>query len=138
MDINDLILSDEALAVIDRGTWVDVGDEAPGVKLLVVGLQSKEAKDAMRYKQEKARKMNRGKPLTDAQHSAITKEVLYEVILKDWDGLKQNGEPLAYSPELAKQWIGSRAGEKFALLVLTAANRLDDMANEYVEEVSKN
>lgn len=138
MDINDLVLSDEALSVIDNGTWVDMGDEAPGVKFLVVGLKSKEAEEAIQFKQEKVRKANRGKPLTTAQHSDITKEVLHEVVLKDWRGLKDGGEPLPYSKDLAKRWIGSRAGEKLAMLVLSAANRLDESANDYIESVSKN
>lgn len=138
MDINELILSDEALAVIDSGTWVDMSDEAPGVELFVVGLQSEEARKATQAKQAYARKMNRGKELTDEQHSKIMKEVLSEVVLRGWRGLKSNGEDLPYTKEQAEKWIKSRAGEKLTLLVLAAAQRLDAQANEFVEEVSKN
>lgn len=138
MDIQDLILSDEALAVIDAGAWVDMDDEAPGVELMVVGLQSEEARKATRYKQATARKKNRGKELSDEQHATIMKEVLSEVVLRGWRGLKSNGEPVEYSKEIAHQWITSRGGEKFTGLVLVAAQRLDAQANEFVEGVAKN
>lgn len=138
MDINDLILSDEALAVIDAGTWVDMSDEAPGVELFVVGLQSEEARKATRNKQAYARKMNRGKELSEDQHSAIMKEVLSEVVLRGWRGLKSGGEDLPYTKEQADKWIKSRAGEKLTLLVLAAAQRLDAQASDYVEAVAKN
>lgn len=138
MDISELILTNEALAVIDGGTWVDMGDEAPGVELLVCGLQSEAARKATRQKQAFLRKKGRGKELTDEQHSAIMKEVLAEVVLKDWRGLKSNGKDLPYSRELATEWIMSRAGERFSLLVLNAAQRVDAEASDFVEAASKN
>jgi|SRR5690625_1541508 len=138
MDIKDLILSDEALAVVDAGTWVDMSDEAPGVELFVTGLRSAEARKALREKQAFARKKNRGKELSDEQHSEITKEVLCEHILKGWRGLKSDGKDLEYDPELARSFIMARNGERFSELVITAAQRLDEEANDFVEEVSKN
>lgn len=138
MDIKDLLTSDEALAVIDQGTWVDVSDEAPGVELLVVGLRSEQARKELRNRQTVVRKKNRGKELSDTQHSDIMKEVLVDVVLKDWRGLKSDGEPIKYSKDLAKQWIMSRSGERFTEIVIAAAQRLDAEAESFVEEVSKN
>lgn len=138
MDINDIILTDEALAVIDNGEWVNLEDDAPGVELLVVGLQSEAARRATREKQLIMRKKQRNRELNDDQHSQIMKEVLCEVVLKGWRGLKSNGEDVPYDPALARQWIMSRNGERFTLLVITAAQQLDARANEYVESVGKN
>lgn len=138
MDIKDLLTSDEALAVIDQGTWVDVSDEAPGVELLVVGLRSEQARKELRSRQTVVRKKNRGRELSDTQHSDIMKEVLVDVVLKDWRGLKSDGEPIKYSKDLAKQWIMSRGGERFTEIVIAAAQRLDAEAESFVEEVSKN
>src|SRR5690625_4483828 len=108
MDINDILVSDDALAVIDQGTWVDMSDEAPGLELKVCGLRSESARKAIKDKQTVIRKKNRGKELTEDQNASVMKEVLHEVVLKDWRGLKSDGEPLDYDAALAKQWITSR------------------------------
>lgn len=138
MDINDILVSDDALAVIDQGTWVDMSDEAPGLELKVCGLRSESARKAIKDKQTVIRKKNRGKELTEDQNVSVMEEVLHEVVLKDWRGLKRDGEPLDYDAALAKQWITSRNGEPFTELVISAAQRLDAEADSFVEEVSKN
>ncbi len=136
MDINDIILSDAALEVIDNGEWVEV-DEAPGVELLVTGMQADGVRKAMKSLQAKARAQSRGKALTEEQYSNITKEVLIEHVLKGWRGLKQNGEDLPYSKDLARKFIMSRGGERFTMMILEAAQRLDENANSFVEQVGK-
>ena len=138
MDINDLILSDEALAVIDNGTWVGDFPEAPGLELLVTGMNSKEARKALMDKQAYVRQKQRGRPLTDEQLAKLTKEVLHEVVLKGWRGLKSGGKDVPYDPKLAEEWITSRNGEKFTNLVLQAAQRVSEEANDMLEEVKKN
>lgn len=138
MDINELVLTDEALHLVDHGTWVGDLTGAPGVELLVCGIQSQEAQKALEQKQEAQRLKNRGKPLTVNQLDRTMRETLHEVVLKDWKGLKKDGEPIPYSKEFAKEWIMSRNGRRFTDLVLRAAQTLDEQTNEFVEEVSKN
>lgn len=137
MDINELILSDAELEVIDNGTWVGDFVEAPGLELLVCGLKSKEAQKALESKQARLRQKNRGRPLTNAQLAETMQETLAEVILKGWRGLKSNGEDFPYSKEQAANWIMSRKGDKFAGLVLQAAQRVDEQASDYVDAVKK-
>ena len=136
MDINDIILNDAALEVIDNGEWMEV-DEAPGLELLVTGMQADGARKAMKSHQVKARAQSRGKALTEEQYSNITKEVLIEHVLKGWRGLKNNGEDLPYSKDMARKFIMSRGGDRFTMMVLSAAQRLDDNANSFVEHVGK-
>lgn len=138
MDINNLILTDEALKVVDEGTWIDNLALAPGVSLKVLGLRSKAARDLMNKRQSEIRAKNRGEIVTEEQISEITKEILYEHVLQDWKGLTDNGKPIAYSKELAKKWITSRNGERFTELVIQAAQRVDSYAHDLVEEVKKN
>lgn len=138
MDINDIILSDEALSVIDNGTWIDDLDGAPGLELLVCGIRSKDAQKLLEQKQAAARMKNRGKPLSEKQLANCMRETLAEAVLKGWRGLSDGGKPVEYTPELAARWILSRNGEKFAGLVLQAAQRVDDQANEFVSNASKN
>lgn len=138
MDINDLVLSEKALAVIDKGEWMPAGDEAPDLEFLVVGLQSESCRNLMKQKTASQRKKNRGKALSEEQYSVITKEVLIEEALKDWRGLTSGGKELAYSKDLARKYIMSRGGDKFTRMVLEACQRLDDDANSFVEDVTKN
>lgn len=138
MEISDLIISDAALNLIDGGTWMGDFDDAPGVELLVTGLQSEAAQKALRAKQADLRKKNRGKIISEEQSSRITKEVLVEVVLKDWRGLKSSGEDVPYSKEMAQKWLLSRNGEKFVGLVLSAAYRLDAQASDLAKELEKN
>lgn len=138
MDIKDLITPDEHFKVIDDGAWVGDFADAPGLELKVVGLRSKEARNAMDQKQAFLRKRNRGKPLTNEQLSQCTKEVLYEVALKDWKGLTDGDKEIPYDRKLAKMWIESRNGEDFMNLVLEACQHLDRNAGAFVGEVTKN
>ncbi|GHC52344.1 hypothetical protein GCM10010096_25520 [Alcaligenes pakistanensis] len=138
MDINELVLTDEALNVIDSGTWVGDLDGAPGVEFLVCGIGSKDAQKALTQKQAALRLKNRGKPLNEEQLSKAMRETLAEVVLKGWRGLKDGGKDLPYTPELATKFITSRNGERFAGMVLLAAQRVDADANLYVEELAKN
>ena len=138
MDINDLVLSDEALNIIDKGEWVPAGEEAPGVEFLVTGMQAEGARKLIKQKQAQARAKNKGQPLSDDQLAEITKEVLVEEVLRGWRGITHNGEPLEYSKERARQYIMSRGGERFTMLVLNAAMSLDRNANAYVEGLAKN
>lgn len=138
MDIKDLVLTDEALNIIDQGEWMPAGEEAPGVEFLVTGMQAESAQKMIKEKQAALRLKNRGKPLTEEQYADITKEVLIEHVLKDWRGLKSNGEDLPYSKELARKFITSRGGQTFTMMVIGAAKALDDNANDFVESVTKN
>lgn len=138
MDIKDLITPDEQFRVIDDGAWVGDFVEAPGLELKVVGLRSKNARKAMKQKQADLRKKNRGKPLSDEQLSQCTKEVLHEIVLKDWKGLTDGDKAIPYDRKMAKTWIESRNGEDFMNLVLEACQHLDRNAGAFVGEVTKN
>lgn len=137
MDINELVLTDDALNLIDNGTWVGDFVEAPEVEFLVCGIKSDAAQKALEAKQARQRQKNRGKPLSTEQLARCMQETLCEVVLKDWRGLKDGGKDLPYSKELATKFIMSRNGDKFAGLVLQAAQRVDDNANDFVETVKK-
>lgn len=138
MNINDLVMSDEALAVIDQGEWMQAGPDAPGVEFKVTGMQAKRADKLMKAKLIAARKANRNKPVTNEQLNRITKEVLVEEVLLDWRGLEDNGEELAYTPELARKFLLSRGGDRFATMIVDCAQLLDTTANDYVEATTKN
>lgn len=138
MEINSIILSDEALNALDNGAWVREIDGLPGVSLKVCGLSSPEAQKAINAKQAAMRAKNGGKPLAMEQLAKSVNETLAEVVLKDWEGFTDKGEPVPYSKALAKKWITARNGEKLAAIVLRTAQMVDADANAFVEEVGKN
>lgn len=138
MDIKKLVLTAEALNLIDNGTWIGDLPGAPGVEFLVVGMRSTEVRKALEAEQVAVRADNAGSPLTAEQTAGCMERVLASHVLKDWKGLTDNGVEVPYSKELATKWLTSREGEKFAELVLLAVNRLDRNANDFVEVAAKN
>lgn len=139
MDINEIILSDAALDVNDNGGWVgeDVHGLA-GVRLKVCSVNAPEVVKLKQKKQEALRKKNGGKELTAEQIEDLSSELLAEVILKDWEGLTSNGESMQIDrPYLVKEFK-ERRGKKLALAITVSAYALDQDANRFVEEVTKN
>lgn len=138
MDIKNLVLTDEAINVIDKGAWVGDLPGAGGLELFVCGMESQEAREAMNAAQANARAQNKGKPLSNEQLAACTRSVLADVVLKGWRGLTSDGKPVEYSKDMAKKWFTSRNGERFASLALIASQRVDSDAQSFVEQVTKN
>lgn len=138
MDINELILSDEAVTGIESGAWVGEIPGMPDLRLKVLGSSSKAHAKAMQAKMEAYRKKNKGKPISDEQTAQVIREVLSETTLIDWEGLTQDGKPLKFDRALAKKWLTSRNGKRLADATYWCAQRLEEDAGAYVEEVTKN
>lgn len=138
MDINQLVLSDEALDVLENGTWVDMSDRAEGVSFLVTGLGADEPRKLMNKKIIEARKSSADGKVDPETILKIQDEVIVEVVLKGWKGLTDNGQEVKFSKELARKWLMSKNGAKLHSLVIEAINRIDADAHKYVESVSKN
>lgn len=138
MELKHLVLTDDALNAIEKGTWVGDFDGHPDLAFKVLGWQSKESRDANAKEQEAARIANGGKPLDKEQFAACTRKVLADVILQDWRGLTDNGKPVKFDKAKAKEWLTSPNGERLAAIVLSAAQRVDANVYEYIEEASKN
>lgn len=137
MDINELILTDAAVEGIETGAWVGDIPNMPGLRLKVLGATSKAHVKANQAKLEMARKKSR-KDLTGDQVADCMREVLAEVTLIEWDGITDGGKPVKFDRALAKKWMTSRNGRALADAVYWAAQKLDQDANTYVEEVTKN
>lgn len=129
MDIASLSKDPSAL---ERGVWVD---DLPGMgdlRVKVRGLQSD------RYLAGRARK-ERNVPREDKERDGRLKppaamriylELLFEVILLDWDNLTNNGKPVSYDEKLAKDLCTNPAYRDFQDAVTYAANVVD---NGYVD-----
>lgn len=137
-DIGSLILTDDAVNVIDNGVWVGDFKGYPGVSFKVRGLGSDIAKKRMADEKAKARIGNEGEVLSEEQLAKVTAKVLADAVLLDWKGLTDGGKEVKYTKALADKWLNSRNGEKLAMLVLRAAYRVDAEPNAFVEKATKN
>ena len=137
MDLDDILVTDAELNVVDSGAWV-APDNAGDLELFVCGMGSKEVRKAAQAKQAAMRAKNRGKELTDEQNHKNGEELLFEVVLKNWRGLKQNGKDVPYSKEKAKELITSRNFKRFSELVFECASKIDADAKAFVEASTKN
>lgn len=137
MDLDDILVTDDEINIVDAGAWV-APDNAGELELFVCGMGSKEVRKAAQAKQAAMRAKNRGKELTDEQNHKNGEELLYEVVLKDWRGLKQNGKDVPYSKEKAKELITSRNYKRFAEFVFECASKIDADAKAFVDSATKN
>lgn len=140
MDINEILIPETAVQAVEDGHWVDDIIGAPGLKLRVRGLSSRKVQN---YRDNKLRRVARKD--RDAQGnvkaeviSQITRDVLVEVVLLDWDGIKQDGKPVPYSKDLARKWLTGRTGDRLVGFVTDAALQVDDLQNETDEDLEKN
>ncbi|WP_442596297.1 hypothetical protein ACSBPU_05565 [Parapusillimonas sp. JC17] len=140
MDINEILIPEQAIESVEDGHWIDDIIGAPTLKLKVRGLSSRKVQN---YRDNKFRRVARKD--RDAQGnikaevlSQITRDTLVEVVLLDWDGIKENGKPVPYSKDLARKWLTSRNGDRLVGFVTDAALQVDDLQNETTEELEKN
>ena len=78
--------------------------------------------------------------LSDKDSDAFRLEIrdlLANHIIVDWEGIKQAGKPLEYSPATAKQIMKDMRYEKFHTAVNDAAQNLDLCLEEVVKEAEK-
>lgn len=138
MDIKDLILPDAVVDVIENGAWVGGFDDVPGVEIKVIGTTSRTFRKAINAKIEAARADNKGAPVSPELIADLVAEAMGEVAILDWRGITNDGEPVPFSRELAKQWMTAKGGKTFIDLVAACAHRLDTKAADYIEQATKN
>ena len=137
MEINQLVMSDEKVAVIEDGAWVDGFEEAPGVGFFVRGFSSDAVQQALAKAQLEARQ-KAGSILTTEEMSALAARVLAEVALLDWRGLTDEEVPVPFDRQLAIKWLTSRGGKRLAMLVFAASQRIDTDTEKFIDQASKN
>lgn len=127
-------------AAAAEGRWIDGIPHAPGLRLRVRGLSSPKAVACRRKKERAVEKKDRErgggfKPDTERR---ITREVLHEAILLEWDGLKEKGEPIPYTEEMAGQLLLDPDFDEFAGAVTWAASIVDVDNTEVADEQAGN
>lgn len=137
MDIQSIKRNSAAAA---EGRWVDDIPSMPGLRLRVRGATSLAAVNCRRKKERQVERKDRerGGGFKPEIEQRITREVLHEAVLLDWEGLTNAGEPMPYSEEAAGQLLLDPDFDAFAGAVTWAAAAVDSDNAEIAEEEAGN
>jgi hypothetical protein len=120
--------------------WVDVAGY-DGFRLLVRSRRSREYKKANgREMQRLTKVMSRRGGMPVELMAKVDNACLAEACLLGWEGLsdQDTGEPLAYTPEVAKELMTNDDFEMFQEIVRETVTEVDNSLTTMVEEVSGN
>jgi hypothetical protein len=127
-------------AAVEAGQWVDEIPQMGDLRLRVRGFSSPVVIEA---RSAKERAVPAGDRHRDGSIKAdvgmqITRQVIVEAVLLDWDNLCANGKKVKYSVEKAEEWILDPDFTPFADAVAWAASYVDRGRASMAEDVEKN
>lgn len=88
-----------------------------------------------RRRLEKEFRREHGDKLTPEQEQSLNCQAIAEGMLKDWENINLNGEPVAYSVEVGARYL--KRNPKLLEFVLTKANDLEAWEREDLHEQSE-
>lgn len=137
MDIKDLKKNSSNIAA---GVWVGDIPDMGSLRLLVRGLSSPAVSTARSLKERSVPRKGRLRDgtLKHTEALRISAEILYEVVLLDWDGITNDGKPVKFDKALAKEWLTDPDYQDFANATAWAAMLVDRGEAETTEDVAGN
>ena len=108
------------------GEWLKLGIEA---KILVARLFNEKHKKVMEELTKPYKTANRRQQLPDDVAESVLKDSMAEAIILDWVGLEEDGEPVPFSKDKAREYLDIK---DFADAVTAFAQ---DMANYREAEI---
>lgn len=127
-------------AAIDAGQWIDNIPDWPGARFRVRGMDSA---TAINLRDAKIRSL----PDDDSDDDGnvkqaiikrVTREVLAEAVLLEWDGLTNDGAPFPYDKAIADQMLTDPDFVKFQDAVAWAAKKVSKLNTGKREASAKN
>lgn len=125
---------------IDKGTWIELGAEFPGVEIHARGFSSKDAKalyDRLRRECPRKDRMANGQ-VSEEANDRMMKRVIIEKCLIDWRGFSSGGKPLAYSKDTARSLLDEPKARRIAVAIIQAVGAIDDTRATVDEDAEKN
>lgn len=125
---------------ISAGQWVSDIPEMGDLRLRVRGWTAPEA-SALRGRLERAvsrADRDRSGRINDAEAARITSRVLADVILLDWEGVTSGKKKVAYSEDLAREWLTNPDFRPFADAVAWASQAVDRGQADATEDAKGN
>ena len=136
----DLLSLKRDSAAVSKGVWVDGIKKMGNLRLKVRGFSSPEVMECRTTKE-------RAVPQSDRDEDGfiklevgmqITREVLAESVLLDWENLELGGKGIPYSIEKASEYLLNLDFTPFADVVANASSDVDDRRGDAVKAVAKN
>lgn len=123
-----------------QGRWVDGIPGMGDLRLKVRGLTAPVAVACRSKKERHVEKKDRerGGGIKAEVSQRITREVLHEAVLLDWENMTNGDEPVPYSSEMAGRLLLDPDFDAFAGAVSWAASVADTEAKEVEEATAKN
>jgi hypothetical protein len=129
MDLNKVFGTDKNLE--EEGVWVDLGDESK-IKIARMGnIKSRERATKLQKSAKLANKYS-----IDNFNEEDLADILAYSVIKDWKGIKDNGEDLPYSFENAKAMILKY--RDFRDMVVELSTEMETFRKVDIEEGKKN
>lgn len=126
MDIDALKATSVA---IDDGEWQSDLPNLPGVELKVRSYSAPIVAKAV------AKALRKAGDVSDDAREEIDRDVIAQHVLMDWRGLTQNGEPVSFTSESARELLMSGI---FLAAVNVAAGRVSAANEERLAALAKN
>lgn len=86
----------------NEGVWVDIGD---GARIKVARAGNRAHSEVIRRLRRQYQATRRGGKAADEMLERLSVEAMAEAILLDWQGFKEDGQAVAYSPENAQRML---------------------------------
>ena len=119
----------------DGGVWVDL-DATARVKIARTG--NSRYRDLLRAKLKPHRRAIQAETLSDDIADRLLAEVMAETVLLDWQGLTENGEPVAYSTAKARELLSDPALKDFRELIGQLAGDMELFREQDLAAAEKN
>lgn len=123
---------------VEEGQWVKLRDD------IEVQVRSIRSEQVRKVRQRAQRKYERLLPsqkwrFTPEQEDKIAEEVIVDAVLINWRNIEdENGRPLPYSRELARQLVTDPEMVVFREDIMTAAGLDETFRRELAEEIAGN
>lgn len=124
------------LAREDEGEWIEI-PEWPGIKLKVRSIQSRDYQVQRGLLEQRLQKALGRQPTMPEWEPALGKLVARH-LLRGWEGLLLDGQPLEYSPDTAIAMFADRQWSGLEMQAIWAATRVGDRDAEFTVDATKN
>lgn len=124
----------------EQGDWVGEIPEMGELRLKVRGIGNSDFRRMQsKLTEAEPRKYRVAGRLPPERQDAITAQCLLHTVLIDWDGVQgEDGQPLPYSEELARDLLTKPEFKRFREAVAWAANVVAEDIQEGVDDAGKN
>lgn len=125
---------------LEQGDWVENIPEMGDLRLKVRGTRNKDWNRMQRVLTDAVPKKKKvGGRIADSEQERITVSLLLNTCLLDWSGLEgDDGQPIAYSKEMAGKLLTDLEYRNFRDAVIWAATVVAEQGAAEVEDAAKN